>query len=187
VEVPVAPNRRVVYHAIILSSFVVPPSGLELAMQNLGVRSALVVASQAVDESPVWSPISDAIGVNIEGQWKKVDLRSPKLAAGTWHGKEPIGVLETPSLSSISEAEVRTWEKTASAGPREVVAKDGTKAELLSEGLGTRFVITRKGAAPETLWTTSMENCHSLALSPDGRQVAYICELNGVIVTNLSP
>jgi hypothetical protein len=96
-------------------------------------------------------------------------------------------VLETPTVSSISKEEVRTWEKTASAGPRKVIAKDGTKAELLSDGLGTRFVISRKGADPETLWKTSMENCHSLALSPDGRQVAYICELNGVVVTNLSP
>jgi len=154
-------------------------------MRRLGVRSALIVASEAVDESPVWSPTGDAIAANIEGQWKSIDLRNPKLVKGKWHGDEPIGALESPSLITISEAEVRNWAKTRIAGPREVVAKDGTKAQLLSEELGTRLVITRHGTAPETLWTTSLENCHGLALSPDGQQVAYVCELNGVIVTNL--
>jgi len=31
-----------------------------------------------------------------------------------------------------------------------------------------------------------MENCHSLGLSPDENYVAYICELNGVVVTRLT-
>jgi hypothetical protein len=154
-------------------------------MKRLGVRSALVVASQAVDESPVWSPAGDALAANVDGDWKRADLSKLKMVKGTWHGTEPIGVVQSPSMSSVSEAEVRKWAKAGTTGPREVLAKDGTKAELLSEDLGTRLVITKRGAAPETLWTTSMENCHGLALSPNGQQVAYVCELNGVIVTNL--
>jgi hypothetical protein len=44
-------------------------------------------------------------------------------------------------------------------------------------------VITKKGASPETLWTSGMETCHSLALSPDEHSVAFQCETNGVLVT----
>ncbi len=160
-------------------------STLREEMRRLGVRSVRVVSSQAVDESPVWSPDGDAIAANIEGQWKSVDLRKPTLVKSTWHGNYQIGVVESPTMTSVTEAEVRGWKKAGTAGPREVVTKDGTKIELLSEELGTRLVITNRGAAPETLWKTSLENCHGLALSPDGQRVAYVCELNGVIVTNL--
>ncbi len=161
-------------------------SKLAEQMKRLGVRSALVVASQAVDGSPTWSPTGEAIAANIEGQWKSVDLRDTKLVKGTWHRNDPIGVIESPSLTSVSEAYVRDWRKAGIAGQREVVAKDGTKTQLLSEELGTRLVITKRGAMPETLWATSLENCHGLSLSPDEQQIGYVCELNGVIITNLA-
>ena len=160
-------------------------TGLEAELARLGVRSALIISSQAVDGSPVWSPAGDAIAANIEGKWSSVDLRNVKLIKGSWHGNEPIGVVDRPGTTQVPEAEVKTWEKAKIGGQRKVVAKDGTKVELLFVELGTRLVITRKTASPEIVWTTDMENCHGLALSPSGKQVAYVCELNGVIVTDL--
>ena len=62
----------------------------------------------------------------------------------------------------------------------------GKRVVLLSplrqEDLGTEFVIKHKGSRPEVLWTTSMENCYGLALSPDDRYVAFVCEQSGVVV-----
>ena len=60
--------------------------------------------------------------------------------------------------------------------------RGGTRIELRQQDLGTQFVITPKGSKSEVLWTTDLENCHGLALSPDDKYVAFVCELNGVIV-----
>ncbi len=160
-------------------------SALSLEMRRLNVRTALVLQSQAVDEQPVWSPKGDAIAVNVEGSWQQIDLRSVKLVEGTWHGKERIGVSESPALAPIKAPEVKAWAKFNRTGLRRVVAKDGTSIELRQDDLSTRFVITKKGAAPETLWTSGLENCHSLALSPDEHSVAFKCEASGVFVTAL--
>lgn len=178
--------------AFVLTFLFLPGSGpaakltaLEREMQRLGVRSALVVRSQAVDEQPFWSPNGDALAVNVEGAWKRLDLESPGLAEGTWHGKEAIGVLAAPSLRPVPEAEARAWSKSGKTGPLRVVTENGTRIEIEPKDLGSRFVISRKGARPETLWATSLESCHGLSLSPDQRLVAFVCELNGVIVTRL--
>jgi hypothetical protein len=168
------------------SPAIAPPAdaSLEKEMTRIGVRSALVIPSQAVDGHPVWSPAGDAIAAEIDGHWVKVDLRSTALEKGTWHGKESIGVLkQAPPEESVSESVVRNWDKNLVSGARRVVMRNGTSIELRQEGLSTAFVVTRPGGTPDTIWKTSLENCHGLTLSPDERYVAYVCEMNGVIVT----
>ena len=163
------------------------PSVLGAEMQRLGVRSALVVASQSIDEHPVWSPDGRYIAVNVDGHWRKVDLSSIHLVASTWRKDQPVGAPEPPARTSqIGESRVRKWQRSARFEPRRIVARDGTTVELkLEETLGTAFIITKKGSQPETLWTSGMENCYGLALAPDDKSVAYICEQNGVLVTGL--
>ena len=51
-------------------------------MARMGLRDALVVQSQAVDEHPVWSPSGKQLAVNIEGQWLQIDLDSVALKPG---------------------------------------------------------------------------------------------------------
>jgi hypothetical protein len=155
-------------------------------MHRLRLRSALIVQSQAVDEHPVWSPKGDALAVNIEGKWMSVPLGSVTVVEGQWRGCQPIGVLQpAPATSPIDEKTVRAWEKAGKYDPRRVETRSGTVAELKEQELSTEFLITRKGAKPESQWKSGMENCHSLALSPDEAYVAFICELNGVVITAL--
>ncbi len=156
------------------------------ALHHFHQSSALVVASQAVDERPVWSPDGRFLAVNVDESWSKVDLASISLIKGTWHDGVEIGVADPPPrLDPIPESEVRNWEKAAKAGPRHVETANGTSIELEEEGLGTVFRITSPGGRPRVLWKTSLENCHGLALSPNQSLVAFVCELNGVIVTAL--
>jgi hypothetical protein len=63
----------------------------------------------------------------------------------------------------------------------------GVTVELAKEEIGTVFRITKKGSQPVILWRTALENCHSLALSPDDKLVAFICELNGLLVATIEP
>ena len=155
-------------------------------MHRIGVTSALVVASEAIDEHPVWSPKGDALAVNVDGRWVELKLSPVSIVAATWRRDKPIGAVKpTISPSAISESRVRAWEKSAHFDPRRVVTRDGTTVELRQEDLSTAFVITRKGGQPETLWTSGMENCYGLALAPDEQSVAYVCEQNGIVVTAL--
>lgn len=160
-------------------------SSLATEMGRLGVRSVLVIASQAVDEHPVWSPDGNALAANVDGRWVKVDLMAVSLKEGIWHGDQAIGVANSTPMPPIAESIVRKWEESAKYGMRRVVARDGTSAELRLDALSTHFVITNKGESPETLWKTSLENCYGLALSPDENLVAFVCELNGVVVTRV--
>ncbi len=157
-------------------------------MASIGVRSAVVLASQAVDEQPYWSPDGRQLAVNIEGEWWKVELVGLGLKKGTWNESDPIGAADPPPKPSrMKNGEVAPWKATAVAHPRKVTIRGGITVELMQEDLGTVFQITEKGQKPEILWTTSLENCHGLALSPDQSMVAYICELTGVMVSAIDP
>ena len=158
---------------------------LSAELQRLGVRSALVLQSQALDEEPVWAPDGGAIAVNIEGSWKRLDLSHIVLMKAEWHGGVPLGFLQSPSLTPLKESDLARWKAGGRRDPRKITTRAGTAVEMKSVDLGTAFVISPKGKAPEVLWKTSMENCHSLSLSPDERLVAFICELNGLVVTKL--
>jgi Tol biopolymer transport system component len=152
-------------------------------MAKIGVRDAIVIHSESVDEEPVWSPDGRYLAANVDGKWIRIEIDALALEEATWRGGRPVGLVRSKANgSSIEESTVRDWERHARFGPRVVTTRSGTTIELREEDLATRFVITSKGSQPETLWTSSMENCHSLALSPDDRYVAFICELNGVIV-----
>ncbi len=156
--------------------------GVFSEMRRLGVRSALVISSQAVDEYPVWSLEGDALAANIEGRWMKVELESLVLEPGTWH-EQAIGVAKRSALTPIEASAVAKWDKAGDHGARKVAMKNGTTVELKQTELSTELVVTPRGGPANVLWRSGLENCHSLAVSPDGRFVAYICELNGVIVT----
>ena len=161
-----------------------PITSLEAEMTRLGVRSALVIASQAIDEHPVWSPKGDALAVNVDGRWVELRLSPVALEAATWRDNKPIGVVKPPiSPSTISESRVRSWEKSAKYGPRKAEMGDGKIVELRQEELSTSLIVTPPGGTAQVLWKSGLENCYGLAVSPDQHYVAYVCELNGVIVT----
>ena len=163
---------------------VAPLGRLESEMARLSVREALVIASEAVDDAPVWSPRGDFLAANVDDRWIKVDLSRIRLEPGRWHN-EPIGVRNSEAaVSDVSAKEVKAWSRVR-PGQRRVRAKNGTVVELRAEGLATSLIITRKGGSPERLWTSSLENCHSLVLSPDQQFVAFIAEGNGVVVEKL--
>lgn len=56
---------------------------------------------------------------------------------------------------------------------------------LGQSSMGTALILTEKGKPQKVLWITEMENCHSLVLSPNQKYVAFICELNGLVVMKL--
>lgn len=163
-----------------------PEPTLESEMSRLGVRSALIVPGASFDEQPVWSRDNYRVAFRTEDRWKSIPLAPVRLVEAKGMGGQSIGVA-SPSLSPSdgSESSVKDWGHHGTQGDRNVVARDGTTVELKRSELGTALIVTKPNSPPETVWSSTLENCHSPSLSPDQRMVAYICEQEGLIVTRL--
>jgi hypothetical protein len=160
-------------------------NNLEQEMARLGVGTALIVQSQAIDEYPLWAPDSSAVAVNVMGKWRKFDLKNVGLAEADWH-KQKIGVLmlanEAPEILDSEKERLLTSSKY---DPREILTQKGDKVELSLDGFSTSLIVTEREGQSKVLWRSGMENCHSLALSPNEKYLAYLCELNGLFVMRL--
>ena len=158
---------------------------LDSELDRLKTETVLVIQSQAIDEYPLWSDGSDYIGCNVMGKWYKIRLTDIQLEEATWRN-QTIGVLTTQdALSEMTDKEVTEFKKISKFQPREVTTSDGTKIELKMDGFSVSLVVTKKGEDPKTLWTSGGENCHSLTISPDEEYVAYLCEMNGLLVMKI--
>lgn len=158
---------------------------LSSEMSRLKTETVLIVESQAIDEYPLWSPNSDFIACNIEGKWYKFRLTDIEFTEAKWRD-QVIGVLRTPdAYSELSKDDQTKFKKVSKYYPREAITKDGTKIELTMENLRVALIVTKKGESPKMLWRSGGENCHSLVLSPDENYVAYLCELNGLLIMKL--
>lgn len=162
---------------------------LEKELARINADSALVIPSQAVDGYPLWSPAGDYVAARVNSSvWYKVNLNTLSLDAATWRDKKTLGVLRPISIaiSPATMSEITSFGKQAKYHPREVITRDETKIELKQKGFSTSLILTRKGQPPNILWSSDLENCHSLNLSPDEKNVAFLCERNGVVILNLS-
>ena len=157
-------------------------------MKELGLRFALLVEAPPLDEPPVWSPDGRFLAIHLEKKWSALDIESIVLRMGTWQDRKTIAVPHPePALKDIPETQVPAWRKAARSDRHRLTTKTGVEIELAPEGFGTAFRVTSKGGEPEILWTTSLESCHSLALSPDESLAAFLCEKNGLLVFAVPP
>jgi hypothetical protein len=108
-----------------------------------------------------------------------------ELQPADWHGQRIGRVSSSPPTSQLDSNEIAAWQKATRIDLTKVVDKAGNKIEFLGKDLRTAVVLTAKERKPLQLWASTLENCGELSLSPDGQWVAFICEENGVFVTNL--
>jgi len=158
-------------------------NGLASEMARLRIHTALLIPSQAVDESPVWSPDSRYLGANIQGQWFKLDTSKVRLQEATWH-RQKIGAIAKPTLEPLAKSNALAWAKQEQRRTGDATGKSGIKAARKSAELSTSLVLS-KGTGSWVVWRSDLENCGELTMSPDGVYLAYICETNGVIVTDM--
>jgi len=152
---------------------------LAYELERCDIETALIWSSTGIDEYPIWSPDSKEIAINIMGRWIKINLDEVILIQADWLD-QTIGQNTSEIIESISESDITKFKDTTTYGPRKVTTKDGMTLELKMLGMRTAFLIDEK-----MIWITSGGNCHSLALSPDGNYVAFISEMNGLMVYSL--
>jgi len=157
---------------------------LSTEMIRLGIDTALIVNSNAIDEYPLWSPDSNFVAANVMGKWYKFDLTKVRLSEAEWHQKK-IGILAKNSDLQLGQSEQEEFRRKLKYDMRSVVTNDGDRIEIISEKLSTALIVTKKGDGSKKIWTTNLENCHSLSVSPNEEYVAYLCELNGLFVMKI--
>lgn len=154
-------------------------------MINLGVDQVLIINSEAIDEYPLWASDSKSIAVNIMGRWRKFNLNKINLLEGKW-GKKKVGVAANEEvMSDLTDKELTQFNKFSKNGGRKITTSSGEKVELNLNGFSSSLVITKNNTQPTVLWSSAIENCHSLSLSPNQKYVAYICELSGVFLMKI--
>lgn len=159
---------------------------LSSEMQRLNVNTVLLVNSQAIDDYPLWSLNSEFLAINIMGTWYKVSLTNIELMEAEWH-KQKIATIRNGDKGSslLTQYERKEFQEKLNYSSRKVITADGNEIELKLNGLSTSLIITKVGQPPKTLWTSNLENCHSLSVSPDQNYIAYLCELNGLFVMQI--
>ena len=158
---------------------------LSSEMTRIGVETVMIFNSQAIDEYPLWSPDSNFIAANIEGEWYKFKLKNIHLSEAEWR-KQKIGVLVgNNSFLPLTQSEQEDFRKTLNYNSRSIYTKTGDKIELKLGGFSTSLILTKNNHKPITVWKSGLENCHSLSISPDDKYVAYLCELNGLFVMKI--
>ena len=151
----------------------------------LETKTALVAHSQQIDDVPLWSPNSDAVGYFIGDKWYKVSLTHIHLEKAVKSGLV-IGAITTDSLAKeMTEKEVLSFKEVSETKPREVITSDGKRIQLKMYDLRVSLIVIDKDGSSEKIFTTGGENCHSLTLSPDEKYVSYLCELTGLFVMKI--
>lgn len=179
-------------YSLILAALTLPAAAqsktLDSELARLNTRTAIIVHSQAIDDSPLWAPGSDAIACNIAGKWVTFDLSDIELVPAKWR-KQDVGILETEKTYTPLDSAARAGyqQATVIADAREITTGNGTRVELRETGDFTiSLIITRDGKRSETVWISSGENCHTLAVSPNEKYVAYLCETTGLMVMKIT-
>jgi hypothetical protein len=151
-------------------------------LKRLNIREALVLPYE-VGSTPRWSPKGDALVCKINGKWLKVDLNHLHLSVKTWHGKQKVGIVNSKdSYAVVGEKEIKDYKPFSDTTPRKAILKNGTIITLNQEKMSTALEVKEKGKKAERWWTSGMENCFMPNPSPDEKYVAYIAEMNGVVV-----
>lgn len=163
------------------------PAPLKAEMKRIGVKMAVVMPAQSIDEYPLWSGDNRYIYANMAPNgWWKVDLNSVVLGEGKYR-ERTIGVLQKGSTVNRAENdEVERAKKVTSEVKNDLSLKDGTKIQWEPNGsFGSRLSIKTSQKTAETLWETDMSVCGYVIPSPDTSMVAIYCEGTGFIVLQL--
>lgn len=159
---------------------------LSKKFNQLHVDEALIFVSQGIDGFPRWSQDDGKVFTMNEGIWMTINLDEIKLQRGFWHGNVPIGY--TVDQAGIENSDLKNVpaEITHGYDPRSITTSGGMSIALEQgkDGLGTILIIST-ATGKNNIWSSDSENCHSLSLSHNEKFLAYICELNGLIVRKL--
>ncbi|MCK5879619.1 MAG: hypothetical protein KAH24_07560 [Holophagae bacterium] len=157
---------------------------LEGVFEKYQVDMVILKKTTMLDEHPVWFPDSQHLAVNIGGKWISLNLNSLHALSARWKGQE-VGLVDTVESCDVDGEQVEKWAAKENFGGRILKLQSGKELTLNSEGLAVSLELRSPDGTTRVYWQGSMENCHSLAASPDEQFVAFIAEQTGLIVLRI--
>ncbi len=134
---------------------------------------------QDIDEMPLWSENNHFVGCNVSGEWIVFDLKKVRFKKFKL-GDYKVGILANLNvISPISNDLVLTLKESTNYDMRSIKLHNSKTIEIKSDIFKSQLLINEK------LVMTLRGNCHSLSSTLDGKYLAFISELDGLIVMSL--
>ena len=151
-------------------------------LDRIDAKIGLVVPF-GIDYFPIWSEDSKKIYFNIRDTWKIFDLNKVVLVETVWRdwaiGYNPKAIFELADSTLIGSFELdRSIESLL------ISTNENTEAKIEQYGLQSGITIKHKGEVVFEM-VSGGEVYHSPAISPDGKYVAFIAEMNGLMLVKL--
>ena len=142
-------------------------------------NTAIMFHRQDIDEMPLWSENSDYLGCNVSGDWVVFDLHKARFKK-TDLGRYRVGILANLNvISFITDELVAELKESTNYDMRSITLPNSKTVQVKSDIYKSELILNDK------VIMTLSGNCHSLSASLDGKYLAFISELDGLIVMSL--
>jgi hypothetical protein len=160
------------------------PGNLETALGEMKCHTVLLAPMQKIVDPPRWSPDSKSIAFKLDGKWVRCDLDKLQVKRFKWRNNQDVAAPQgIPAYAPIPDEVWKAWSFCPEEVSRAVKVLGGPQIDLLADsngGVSLRF--THQGGQVQETWTTRMEDCQALCLSPDQKWVAFLCGSHGIAV-----
>lgn len=158
---------------------------LSKEFDRIGAKVALLVTSSSLSENPLWSPDSKRLGFNTERTWEQIDLSILRLQPGEWHGMDIATIRWRGGAEALESTDLPDWKKATRSGAQEVKDRAGNVWKMVAGGMASALTLTAPGRETVTLWRVQGQRCGKLSISPDDQWLAFQCDDDGILVTEL--
>lgn len=150
--------------------------------ERLNVKSALVL-NRSLDYCPIWSQSSDTIYVNIIGDWRAFEVGRLSMIPASVQNKE-VGMSNNEIVDAVDSTIIPTFDlEQCNTAP--LSAEQGNiVAKIEQEGFSSHITITVDGKKYYSQ-RSGGEVYHSPRISPDGKYVVFVAEMNGLMLVRL--
>lgn len=149
-------------------------------LEKFDHHAAIMMWSQSIDEMPLWTPNGEYVCFNMAGDWFAIGLEAAKFTKTKLCGYK-VGILKNLDIiGSVDEADIATIKESNNYGMREITLPNGDLVTLTADLWKSTLSIAGK----EIMVLNG--NSHSLTANEDGSYLAFISELNGLIVLDLT-
>ena len=148
-------------------------------LDRFGNKTAIMFYRQDIDEMPLWSVGNKYLAVNIKGDWFAFDLQYAKFQKTKMDGMK-VGILKNLEIiDALSDELIPELKESTNFDIRKLELKSGKKIAIESDLFASTLYINGNDLMK------LKGNCHSLSVSSDEKYLAFISELNGLIVLEL--
>lgn len=162
-----------------LSSGIFAQKTFDEKLDRYDNNAVIMFCRQDINEMPIWSKNNDYVGCNVKGDWIVFELKKARLKK-TKLGEHKVGILlNLDVIVHIPDSIAEFMKESTNYDIRSITLPDSTTIQMKSDLVKSELLINDKSVM------TLKGNCHSLSATLNGKYLAFISELEGLIVMRL--